>query len=179
MTIAFTGSRPKTLWGYEPLRNKVAVEQVFEFLNREYSYNPEVYSDYISGGAQGADQICFKAVEMMKQNHKGITNNLVLPFVGQDYTWSKKGLYSQEDFNKMLSLADNTTVVSTRYDKDAYMKRNRELVDRCDILIAVSLLNPLTSKSGTGYTVRYARSNHVPTYWWDGNSKSLYLVKSM
>lgn len=51
-----------------------------------------------------------------------------------------------------------------------HFARNRDLVDKCDILLAFPLTNPLGEIGGTTYTVNYARKHGktVVIVWPDG-----------
>lgn len=48
------------------------------------------------------------------------------------------------------------------YEPKDYLDRNRDIVDACDILIATPSSDQETMRSGTWYTVRYARKVGKP-----------------
>src|SRR5690606_16042254 len=58
-----------------------------------------------------------------------------IPFEGQEKKWPKE---SQELYHKILSYAvDRVVVCKGGYASYKMQKRNKEMVDRCDLLIAV------------------------------------------
>ena len=174
MTIAFTGSRPRTLWGYDVDADRKAVDRLHRILEDLYREDPDSCSAFVSGGAQGADQIAFKAVELLKADHPGITNRIIIPFHGQESGWTEHGLYSKEEYRLLLDSADRVDVAAGSPSRDAYMRRNRMLVDSADAVIAIALSSPIGAATGTGSTVRYAMiRGGRRVYWWDGSSDSL------
>ena len=72
-----------------------------------------------------------------------------VPCPEQDLRWSAG---STERYDRLLSECDKLTVVSPRYSPECMMRRNRYMVDRSGVVIAV--FNG--SRGGTFNTLRYA-----------------------
>ena len=171
-TIAFTGSRPKGLYGYgrddayHRLGSGLAV-MVSRLMDRHQD-------DLVfwTGGAQGADQMAFRAVQAMKDRAvRRICNNVAVPFPGQDAAWGTDGLFSRREYRSMLHDADDVVVLDPERRHAAaadYHARNRFMVDKADRVIAVSLRDPsAANRSGTGATVRYALGHGKAVCWYD------------
>ena len=173
-TLCFTGHRPNKLAGYD--KNSYA-----KFVN-DLAISLESYvinlgiTNFISGGAQGFDQLAFWAVHKLKTNHPywNIQNIVYIPFVGQESIWSKFGLFSQAEYNLMLNQADkvhvcNTTVKANNDFKDiraALMQRNEDMVNNSDRVLAMYSQNEANANQltpgGTSECVKYAKSVNKP-----------------
>lgn len=168
-TICFTGRRPKDLFGYEkdnylPLYNtiKTIIKDIFI---------PAGYTKYISGGAQGFDQLAFWAVNALKTEGYNIKNVVYVPFKGQELNWAKAGLFSQEEYNLMLSLADEVNILQqiNRNSKvmvnQALLYRNHAMVNDSYAVFGLypndSWKSPVT-KGGTAECLRYTLSQNKP-----------------
>ena len=82
-TVCFTGKRPNKLYGYD---DKEGYECLFDML---YSVCKNLYlrhgvRQFITGGAQGVDQLAFWAVQQLAQKHKDIKNIVYISFEGQE-----------------------------------------------------------------------------------------------
>jgi uncharacterized phage-like protein YoqJ len=73
-----------------------------------------------------------------------------VPHKGQDMLWPQK---YRDSYNKILADCDSIYVVSEVYAEDSFMRRNRYMVDKCDILLAVWN----GRAGGTANTVKYAK----------------------
>lgn len=168
MTICFTGRRPKNLYGYDKEKYNDLVDYLTKLLEKKYE---EGYRTFISGGAQGFDQLAFWAVNRLKKQGKDIKNIVYIPFKGQERTWLGKGLFSKEEYNLMLSLADEIVVCSD-IDVTSCMKyeltialhhRNHMMVDNSDLLIGIYPDDSWKDdcvKGGTAECLRYANDKH-------------------
>ena len=161
-TIAFTGRRPKDLCGYCYDNYRTFVTKLIAKL--ESLVEPDKENIFISGGAQGFDQLAFWAVNRLKINHPEwrIKNVIHIPFEGQEKMWKETGDFSQTDYRKMLKFADEVKVVSPRptdYSQTctALHKRNHSMIDSCDILVALYPSDDFMSvRGGTAEAMRYA-----------------------
>ena len=157
-TMAFTGRRPKDLCGYdaEPYREFVA--ELTEIL---YLFYIKGVRRFISGGAQGFDQLAFWAVYRLK-TQKGLTdveNILYLPFKGQERRWAETGCFSQKEYRQMLALADSTRIISGSNSIKALFDRNHAMVNDAGILLGLYPDDSWrTAKGGTAECLRYAQS---------------------
>lgn len=173
-TLCFTGHRPNKLVGYDKNNYAAFVNNLAVSLE-SYVINLGI-TNFISGGAQGFDQLAFWAVHKLKTNHQywNIQNIVYIPFVGQESRWSKFGLFSQAEYNLMLNQADkvhvcNTNVKANADFKDiraALMQRNEDMVNNSDRVLAMysqdEVLNNQLTPGGTAECVKYAKSVNKP-----------------
>lgn len=111
----------------------------------------------LTGGARGADlwaaQWCVRYADEI-----GTPLTVVLPFVGHTARWSDEDVKeydrTMKDGYKCGVLSKIEFLGSSSRKSAAYFKRNRYLVDNCDLLVAVYDGKP---GGGTAYTVDYAR----------------------
>lgn len=149
-SCCFTGYRPDKFpfplirgnKDYDDFENRL-FEQVLELAN-------EGCRTFYCGMAMGFDLIAAEAVLLVK---KAFPENLklisVLPFEGQDYTFSPEW---KERFKKVLSRADDVICLSDKYYTGCYQKRNIYMVDNSDYVITWFD----GKKGGTENTIRYA-----------------------
>ncbi len=108
---------------------------------------------FFSGMALGVDIWCAEAVLELKKKLPEITLTGVIPCRNQDMKWAAE---DRERYRSLLTRCDRVICVSEEYVSGCMQKRNRALVDLCDILVAV-----YDGKSGgTEYTVKYAEKCH-------------------
>lgn len=163
-TICFTGPRPKGLYGYTKKDEyQKVVDQLKEVIR---GFAKHGIKNYITGGAQGFDQLAFWAVNSLKKEFD-IQNIVYIPFAGQERLWKKTGMFGQKDYQKMLALADQIIDVSKEKKIDllqergeikALLKRNEMMVDNSQMVIGFF---PFAKdyqkvKSGTASCLRYA-----------------------
>lgn len=170
-TICFTGHRPKgfttsflayqdSFW--KPFQNELETK-----LKEIHQQIP--ITRIITGGAQGIDQVAFQTG--MNLYLKGICspliNKVIIPFRGQEARWRKKGLFGQDEYNIMLSKADEVQITEPALTPgsdykdicDALEKRNHIMIDQSDLLIAILRKDEIQHPSGgTGNAIRYAYS---------------------
>ena len=175
-TCCFTGRRPKDLAGYDWNKYRSFGKQFVDYLNVLYKQGTR---NFISGGAQGFDQLAFWAVTALKKRY-GYTdvNNIVyVPFEGQDNLWKEEGPFGREEYNKMLMQADEVKLLVER-DKVSYsghmiagylLDRNRAMVDDSDFVVALYPDDSFrTNSGGTSDCMRYAEGKkkeiHQVTY---------------
>lgn len=137
-SVCFTGHRPKDLYGYNlnnwvPLRNKLI--DVCDDLYQEG------YRNFITGGAQGVDQVAFWAVNALKQEYSDIRNIVFIPFGGQELRWQEEGAFGQKQYWQMLSAADKTF---TLFSKDSnnvapfLLNRNKAMVNSANVVVGIT-----------------------------------------
>lgn len=148
---AFTGHRPKSFpWKYNEaapdcvLLKEVLAKQIKLLADRGVT-------DWLSGMAQGVDLWCAQIVLDLREKNPALKLHCVLPCRGQDSKWTAS---AQELYRSILVQANEVIYVGQEYSRDCMLKRNRYMVDRASILLAV--YNG-TRRCGTGATVRYAR----------------------
>lgn len=150
-TCAFTGHRPKSFpWKYDEadpncvLLKEVLTAQILKLADRGVT-------DWLTGMAQGTDLWAAEAVLSLRKERPAMRLHCILPCEGQEIRWTAS---AQERYHSILRRADEVIYVNQEYSPKCMMERNRYLVDRSSILLAV--YNG-TQRSGTGATVNYAR----------------------
>ena len=148
---AFTGHRPKSFpWGYD--ENAPSCVLLKEVLASQISALAEQgVTDFLSGMAQGVDLWCAQIVLDLRKTHPALKLHAILPCEGQERKWTAS---AQEHYRSILAQANEVIYVGQEYSRNCMLKRNRYMVDRTSILLAV--YNG-TYRSGTGMTVRYAQ----------------------
>ena len=144
IACAITGHRPKSFpWKY----NETAPDCVL--LKETLAAQIRLLAD--SGVALGVDLWCAQIVLSLKEKNPALRLHCILPCEGQEVKWPKA---EQEQYHSILKRADEVVYVSRDYHPDCMLERNRYMVDRASILLAV--YNG-TYRSGTAMTVRYAK----------------------
>ncbi|MBO5421208.1 MAG: DUF1273 family protein [Clostridia bacterium] len=152
-TVCFTGHRPQTLkflWNEECEMCKNLKMQIkntiTELIEKENAFH------FISGMALGVDMICAEIVLDLKKTYPQITLECAIPCETQAAKWTEK--YRDRYFNTIIA-SDKETLLQTHYTADCMMKRNKYMVDKSDIVVAVWN----GSKGGTANTVNYAKQS--------------------
>lgn len=185
LTACFTGRRPKDLYGYEHDAYIPLVENLkhcVRLLHEQYGVRR-----FISGGAQGVDQLAFWAVNRLKCEGFPLSNIVYVPFKGQDSIWRDTGLFSKKEYALMLKMADDVVYLKDAISKNnkgaivtALHERNHSMVDKSDIVVGVFpdlSWRDSATKGGTAECLRYAHSQHKTIfqlnytanpmqYWW-------------
>ena len=156
-TCAFTGHRSQKL----KYLNKPDDERCMRLKERlneavEYVISCNGVTKFLSGMALGVDMLAAEAVLEVRESNPQLTLECVLPCADQSIKWSKK---ERDRYEKILSLCDKIVTLQEAYTSDCMQKRNRYMVDKADIIIAVwdKHIN-----GGTAKTVEYARSINKP-----------------
>ena len=148
-TCCFTGHRPEKLpWGDDEsdprcldlkARLNGAVEEAYEKGMRHF----------LCGMALGSDLYFCEAVMALRSRRSGVSVEAVIPCEEQAARWRER---DRERYFTLVERCDCETMVQKRYDKGCMLRRNRYMVDRSSLLIAVfdGMLG------GTMYTVSYA-----------------------
>lgn len=132
MLVGITGHRPERLGNTWPIVEKWIKEKL-----KEYKENEEKVS-LITGMARGVDQIAAVAAIDME-----IGVRCYYPFPHK--------FSNLEDH--VLIQAEVTRFEQDKYSSDVYFKRDRRIVDDCDVLLVVW---DGVKKGGTYYTYQYA-----------------------
>lgn len=103
------------------------------------------------GMAEGFDLAAASVVLTLREKVDDIKLELFIPWSGFSRSFSAP---NSRLYNDILSRADRVVYVAECYSEGVFYERNRRLVDGADRVVA--WWNG--SASGTGYTVRYARS---------------------
>lgn len=152
-TCCFTGHRPEELPFKKDeehpdcLRLKELLRQEIERLITE-----EGVRHFISGMAVGTDLIAAELVLELKKTYPQITLESAIPYEEQAIKWTAQ---QREQYYKIAGQCDESVTLQAAYSRDCMKNRNRYMVDHSEYVLAVWAGTP---RSGTGQTVRYARS---------------------
>ena len=110
------------------------------------------------GGAIGYDTEAAKLLFRLRAtDYPQIKVILVYPFEGFTSRWSDE---QRAEYARLLPQYDKAVCVAQRASREAYLERDRHLVDSSAYCIAYCTHN----SGGTAYTVRYAHQQGVPVY---------------
>ena len=150
---AFTGHRPS---GFDFRYNEndphcLAVKE--RIMQETEKHIRNGFCVFYSGMAEGADIWAAEAVMRLKATYPHIRLIAAVPFIGQRDHLHREYI---DRYDKIISSCDGVAVISEKFIKSCYRKRNRFMVDKCDALIAI--YDESKYRSGSAQTVRYARS---------------------
>lgn len=161
-TCCFTGHRPEKLpWGYDErdprclalkARLDRAVEEAWEKGMRHF----------ICGMAQGADFYFCEAALALRARRPGVTVEAAIPCEEQASRWPEA---DRERYFRLVEQCDYETMVQRHYDRGCMLRRNRYMVDRSAMLIAVYD----GTLGGTMYTLQYAMKRKLDLVILDVN----------
>ena len=161
-TCCFTGHRPEKLpWGYDErdprclalkARLDRAVEEAWEKWMRHF----------ICGMAQGADFYFCEAALALRARRPGVTVEAAIPCEEQAARWPEA---DRERYFRLVEQCDYETMVQRHYDRGCMLRRNRYMVDRSAMLIAVYD----GTLGGTMYTLQYAMKRKLDLVILDVN----------
>lgn len=147
--VSFTGYRPEKLpfFGEDDPMCADLKERLFKKIKE---LADDGATEFYSGMALGVDTWSAEAVLRLKEERPEIRLIAVIPCPEQDIRWSLK---DKKRYHDILERCDKRMTISPKYTKDCMHKRNRVLVELCDILVAVFD----GKEGGTKYTVEYAQ----------------------
>ena len=103
--------------------------------------------------AVGAD-LDFAEIVLTLREKYPITLECAIPCQNQTLKWSDKDKLRYDD---ILKRADEINLISKRYTPECMLKRNRYMVNKSELVIAV--FNGI-ERGGTWYTINYAKKNN-------------------
>ncbi|MCH5207289.1 MAG: DUF1273 family protein [Oscillospiraceae bacterium] len=151
-SVSFTGHRPEKLPYFsedDPMfidmkqRLKAQIEKLID----------EGADGFFSGMARGVDIWSAEIIIELKSKYPGLKLTAVIPCRTQTSNWDEDSVIR---YNNILKQCDKAIYISDEYNKTCMLKRDRALVDMCDVLVAVFD----GTKGGTKYTVDYAEKKH-------------------
>jgi uncharacterized phage-like protein YoqJ len=159
--VAFTGHRPDKIGGYNPNAEKRiwVREQIAAQLERGLAKHGEKLW-VITGGALGVDQDAAEIAHEM-----GIPFTVMIPCVEQEAMWPRE---AKQRYWNMLEVASEVVQVSDKsYNEDKFcmQRRNMQMIDCADIVIAVWD----GSTGGTKNAVDYAEESGLKIIFIDPN----------
>ena len=146
--VSFTGYRPQKL-PFHGENDPACVDlkkRIYAEIEHLYGHGA---AEFNTGMALGVDMWCAEAVLRLREIHPEVRLNAVIPCRGQESRWSAR---EQQRYQKILAQCSKVMCLSDSYTKECMMKRNRALVELCDLLVAVFDGKP----GGTKFTVDYA-----------------------
>lgn len=169
-TATFTGHRPNKIYGYA---NKEKYQNLVNELKKQIENLYQIgVRNFITGGAQGFDQLVFWAAHAQKKIHPDIKNIVYIPMEHQASKWSEAGMFGQSEHALMLKLADEIKDVAKEYGIDAstkngaiqaLMTRNEAMCNDAHIIIGFyahdTEFMSEKIKGGTASCLRYAAKN--------------------
>ena len=148
-TCCFTGHRDIPP-GLIPSLTEVVKGQIKALFSQGVIY-------YGVGGAVGFDTLAAEVLFELRVEHPQIKVILVYPFNGFDSRWQEG---QRTRYRALLPKYDKRVCVSQTPGRDAYLMRDRHLVDCSAHCVAFCS----RSYGGTAYTMRYARENGRQVY---------------
>lgn len=116
------------------------------------------YRYFGAGGAVGYDTIVAELLfRLREREYPGIKIILVYPFEGFISRWSDS---QKATYARLLPMYDKRVCVCKSASRDAYLARDRHLVDCSSICVAYCT----KQTGGTAYTIRYAAARGVPVF---------------
>lgn len=153
--ISFTGHRPDKL-PYLSERDSECVKLKARLEATVRGLIEDGADEFYSGMALGVDMWAAEIVLALKEEFPDITLTAVIPCPEQAERWGAELIAR---YNGILARCNKVITTSPRYETGCMSKRNKALVDACDILVAVFD----GSRGGTYQTVNYAKSCHKRT----------------
>lgn len=136
--------------GHRNLRNTDFDELLLERLVEDLAKNGT--RRFLCGMAVGFDMKAAQTVIGLKEKY-GLELVACLPCENQSARYSEK---NKTLYKEILACCDEVITLSGEYDSGCMYRRDRYLVDNCDVLVSF-----LRKKSGgTYYTVNYAKKNN-------------------
>ena len=149
-----TGHRPQGFpfeYGKDKKRHKVylkTLEEKIKLAITEYGI-----TNFISGMAVGVD-LDFAEIVLKLRDKYAITLECAIPCQNQTMKWNDTDKLRYEN---ILTRANEVTLISIHYTPECMLQRNRYMVDKSCLVIAV--FNGI-EKGGTWYTVNYANKEN-------------------
>ena len=161
-TCCFTGHRPEKLpWGAREDDPRCIAAKGWLDQAVEQAYDSGI-RHFMCGMARGADFYFCQAVIRLRQARPDVTLEACIPCEEQAARWSEA---DRDRYFSLVEQCDFETMVQHHYDKGCMLRRNRYMVDRSRLLIA--LYDGMLG--GTMYTVSYARKKGLELVVLDPN----------
>jgi len=153
-TCTFTGHRESKLpWGYneDDPRCRRLKRLMFDAIGAAYGVG---YRHFICGMASGCDMWFGEAVLRLREERPDVTLEAAVPCEEQAALWPAA---LKKRYDRLVTACDTVTLVSRHYSPACMMRRNRYMVDRASLLLAVYTGAP----GGTRNTLMYAMQQGV------------------
>jgi len=156
-TCCFTGYRPhRFVFSPDGLRPEQVQAALGGQIRRLYD---EGVRTFISGMSTGVDLWAAAEVVALQSTCPDLRLVAAVPFRGQESHWP---MTQQKEYRRILAACQQVEVLfdeKTASDDPSacYRQRNRWMVDRASVVLAVCEVDVADSRTGTAATVRYAR----------------------
>ena len=150
-----TGHRPKGFpyqYGIDKQKHNFYMQTLSQ--NIELAITEYAITNFISGMAIGVD-LDFAETVLKLRNKYLIKLECAIPCPNQTLKWNDT---DKVRYESILKRADKISIISERYTSECMLKRNRYMVDKSGLVIAV--FNGI-EKGGTWYTISYARETNT------------------
>lgn len=150
LTCCFTGHRPTKLpWGFDEKdpRCEALRERIFDVAEAFYRSG---ITHFICGMAQGCDMYFCEEIIKLREEHPEITLEAAIPCEAQAERWPEQ---ERGRYFRLVSQCDNMHLIQKDYSRECMIKRNKYMVDKSSVLIAVYD----GAFGGTMQTVQYAK----------------------
>ena len=148
-TCCFTGPRPKNYpWGNDKECEAKIVEKLKAAVQKAIERG---YRHFISGMSAGIDLLAAKIVLQLRGDmpKMEITLEAAIPFLFQFKRWKEE---TKREYEVILSQCDKVHYIADAFSLEAYKKRDKYMVDKSSLLIAVEG----KPNGGTTRTIMYA-----------------------
>ena len=148
-TCCFTGHRPGKLpWGEDEWDDRCVAlkDRLTREVERAYDQGMR---HFLCGMAQGADLYFCEAVLAFRRVHPEVRIEAAIPCPGQASRWPAP---QRERWTRLVAQCDLETLVQPDYTPSCMARRNRYMVERSSMIIAVYDGMP----GGTRQTLAYA-----------------------
>lgn len=151
-----TGHRPKGFpyqYGVDIQKHNAymqALSQKIVLAITEYAI-----TNFVSGMAIGVDLDFAETVLELRNKYHLIQLECAIPCPNQTLKWNDT---DKKRYESILKRADKISLISERYTPECMLKRNRYMVDKSELVIAV--FNGI-KKGGTWYTINYAKDTNT------------------
>lgn len=152
ITCCFTGHRPEKLpWGSDEGSPDCGLlkERLAQTLEGLYDRG---FRHFIGGMAQGCDLYFAEAVLALRDRYPDLVMEAAVPCPSQARSWGEE---ERARYQSILDRCDLETMVQQHYTQGCMLRRDRYMVDRSALLLAVYN----GSSGGTRYTINYALDN--------------------
>lgn len=143
-TVCVTGHRPKDLWGYNSSAKYQQLQNKMYYCLKQF-HDTYGVKNFISGGAQGVDQLFYWVCNHVLKEYPECTNTLSIPFKGQEDMWVEEGKFGKTEYRQMLNSASSVVVVNPvvtpqspkEHIVKALMDRNAHMVSNSDFVLGI------------------------------------------
>ena len=159
MICCVTGHRPKGFPFPRDNENLIYMNYCLTLYDKVKELIFEGADEFISGMAEGVDVDFANIVLLLRDEYYNIKLEAALPYPPRQH---KKITEYIQDFESILINCDKKTIISNNYSQGCMQKRNKYMVDKSDIILAVWNGE---KKGGTWSTIEYALSKNKPIHY--------------